>query len=162
MSKDIEISFEWSRELAIKASKMYYEYDMRNSAKRYIGWLFVALTQFGMVGALKHDSFGLLYISTFLVLYWYYGRWYIRKFMIDRYYNRVDLDRRDVVFYLRDDGLHSEDNLISWNEIFKVVRFDSDVLIHTSTNTLFFQRASFKSYDDLEKFLEIMRDKGKM
>jgi len=50
MSKVVEINFNWSQELALKASKLYYDYDMKNSNKRYIGWFFVALVQFGIVG----------------------------------------------------------------------------------------------------------------
>jgi hypothetical protein len=61
MSKKIEIAFKWDKDSALQASKLYYDYDMKNSSKRYIGWFFVALVQFGIVGALKHDVFGLLY-----------------------------------------------------------------------------------------------------
>ena len=162
MSKAIEINFTWSKELAIKASKLYYDYDMRNSRKRYVGWLFVALTQFGIVGALKHDAYGMLYLSTFLVIYWYYIRWYIRKSMIVKFYNNSNTDNTKVSFTLEDDGLHFDDKVIDFENILKVVKFDDGVLIQTSTNTLFFEKAAFNSVKEMNKFISIMREKGKI
>ncbi|NPA59291.1 MAG: hypothetical protein GXO30_02330 [Epsilonproteobacteria bacterium] len=162
MSKPIEINFTWSKELALKASKLYYDYDMKASSKRYVGWLFVAMMQFGVVGALKHDSFGLLFISTFLVLYWYYGRWYLRKGMIEKYYDKSKLDATDVKFILKDEGLYYDENLIDWNDIEKVIKFDDGVLLQTTSNTLFFESSSFKSYDEVKTFLKLMKNKGKV
>jgi len=159
MSKEIVIRFKWSKELAIKASKHYYDWDMKNSAKRYIGWFFIALTQFAIVGALKHNAFGLLYISTFFVLYWYYGRWYLRKKMIERFYNSSNIKDKDVEFILKDGELFFENEKI---DILKVLKFDDGVMLQTSINPLFFAKDSFKNFDDFQTFLEVMRDKGKL
>jgi hypothetical protein len=162
MSKPIEIKFTWSKDLAIKASKLYYDYDMKASSKRYVGWLFVAMMQFGVVGALKHDVFGLLFISTFLVLYWYYGRWYVRKGMIEKYYDKSNLDATEVRFLLKDDGLYYDEELIDWDNIEKVIKFDDGVLLQTTSNTLFFETSAFESYDEVQRFLKLMKNKGKM
>jgi len=162
MSKGVEVKFTWSKDLAIKASKLYYDYDMRTSSKKYVGWLFIALMQFGVVGALKHDSFGLLFVSTFFVVYWYYIRWFVRKRMIIKFYDKSGLDARDVVFVLEDDGLHYNDSVIDWDNIFKVVKFDDGILIQTIDSTLFFQRESFKSYKDVQRFMEMMKNRDKV
>jgi hypothetical protein len=162
MSKPIEIKFTWSKDLAIKASKLYYDYDMKASSKRYIGWLFVAMMQFGVVGALKHDVFGLLFISTFLVLYWYYGRWYLRKGMIEKYYDKSNLDATEVKFLLKDDGLYYDEELIDWDNIEKVIKFDDGVLLQTTSNTLFFETSAFESYNEVQRFLKLMKNKGKV
>jgi len=162
MSKSVEVKFTWSKDLAIKASKLYYDYDMRTSSKKYVGWLFIALMQFGVVGALKHDSFGLLFVSTFFVVYWYYIRWFVRKRMIIKFYDKSGLDARDVVFVLEDDGLHYNDTLIDWDSISKVVKFDDGILIQTTDSTLFFQRESFKSYKDVQRFMEMMKKRDKV
>ncbi len=162
MSKNIEINFTWSKKLAIKASKLYYDYDMRNSRKRYVGWLFVALTQFGIVGALKHDSYAMLFVSTFLVVYWYYIRWYVRKSMIVKFYNKSDIDNSDVTFILKDDGLHYNETTIDFENILKVIKFDDGLLLQSSSNTLFFEKSAFKSSKEMNKFLSIMREKGKV
>ena len=162
MSKSVEIKFTWSRDLAIKASKLYYNWDMKASGKKYVGWLFIAMMQFGVVGALKHDSFGILFVSTFLVIYWYYIRWFLRERMIVKFYEKSSLDAKDVVFVLQDDGLHYDDTVIDWGYISKVVKFDDGILIQTIDSTLFFQREAFKSYKDVQRFMQMMKDKGKV
>ena len=162
MSKSIEVKFTWSKDLAIKASKLYYDWDMKSSGKKYVGWIFIAMMQFGVVGALKHDSFGILFISTFLVIYWYYIRWFVRKRMIVKFYEKSGLDDTNVVFVLQDDGLHYDDTVIDWDNIYKVVKFDDGILIQTMDSTLFFQRESFKSYKDVQRFMEMMKNRDKV
>ena len=162
MSKKIEVSYIWSKELALKASKLYYDYDMRHSSKRYIGWLFVALTQFAIVGALKHDAYGLLYIATFLVFYWYYGRWYLRQRMMQRYYAKNSTDGKKIDFTLDEEGLHYEEQLVSWDDIIKIIKFDDGILIQTNNSTLFFQNEFFASSKDRVHFVELAKKKGKV
>ena len=162
MSKEIKVHFTWSRELAIEASKKFYDYDMRHSHKRYLGWLFVALTQFAIVGALKHDSYGLLYLSTFLVAYWYYGRWYVRKLILEKFYDKQNLDNTEAEFTLKEDGLYSHGVLTPWDKVFRVIKFDDGVLLQIESNTLFFKRDSFASYEDMQSFLEMMKERGKL
>jgi len=163
MSKNINISFIYTKELAIKASKLFYDYDMKNSSKRYIGWLFIALMQFGVVGALKHDSFGVLFVSTFLVIYWYYIRWYIRKNMIIKYYEKhIKNSEQESHFVLNEDGLKSQEAIIGWDDIKKAIKIDDGVLLQTSTNTLFFQKSAFDSYEDMQEFLENMKKREKV
>ena len=162
MSKSISIKFQWSKELAIKASKLYYNYDMKHSSKRYVGWLFVAFVQFGIVGALKHDSFGLLYLSTFLVIYWYYGRWYLRKLMIEKYYDKLNVTTQDMIFTLKNGKFYNKDQEISWSDILKVIEFDDGILLQTNTNTLFFEKDAFDSKNSLKAFLKCMKEKGKI
>ena len=162
MSKNIEISFTWSKELAIQASKKFYDYDMRHSNKRYIGWLFVALIQFALVGAFKHDSYGMLYLSTSLGVYWYYGRWYLRKKMLEKYYEKQNLNNTQAHFTLKEDGLYSQEQLIAWDDIFKVIKLEDGVLVQIQNNTLFFQRDAFVSFEDMQSFLDQMKERGKL
>jgi len=162
MFKPISIKFTWTKALAVKASKLYYDYDMRHSTKRYVGWLFIALTQFGIVGALKHDAYGILLISTFLVIYWYYVRWYLRKAMIIKYYDKSVHAGKKIEFILEGDGLHHDDQHITWDEIVKVIKFDDGVLLQTQDNTLFFNKEAFSSYDEFQRFISLMKEKGKM
>ena len=161
MFKNIEIKSTYTKELALKASKLFYDWDMRNSSKRYIGWIFIAMMQFGVVGALKHDSFGILFVSTFLVIYWYYGRWYLRKVMIEKFYNKSYQDTQEILFILKDDGLHYDSELMDWDSIENVIQLDGGVLIHTKNNTLFFEKSSFSSYEDMQTFLLQMKSRDK-
>jgi len=162
MSKGVEVSYVWSKEIALKASKLYYDYDMRNSSKRYIGWFFVALTQFAIVGALKHDVFGLLYVSTFLVAYWYYGRWYLRKRMLEKFYEKNGVEGQKIEFVLDEEGLHFQEQLVPWQHIEKVIKFDDGILIQTNDSTLFFENAFFKSSDDRMRFMELAKANEKV
>jgi hypothetical protein len=157
MSKEIKINFNYTKELALKASKLFYDYDMKNSSKRYVGWLFIAMMQFGVVGALKHNSFGILFISTFLVIYWYYVRWYVRKGLILKYYNKSGLNGRDVTFVLRDNELYFDDQKIE--DIKEVIKLEDGILLQTLTNTLFFDRDSFSKYEDMNEFFLTLKQK---
>lgn len=161
MFKEINIDFRWTKELAIEASKKFYQYDMRHSSKRYIGWFFVALVQFAIVGALKHDSYGLLYLSTFLVVYWYYGRWYLRKMMLEKFYAKQDIDEYQSSFILKEDGLHNGTTLIGWKDIYRVIQLEDGALVQLKGNTLYFKRDSFKSYEDIQTFYTVMKEQGK-
>jgi len=162
MFKNIEITFTWSKDLAIEASKKFYDYDMRHSNKRYIGWLFVALIQFALVGAFKHDSYGMLYLSTFLGAYWYYGRWYLRKQMLKNFYDKQNIDAQKAHFTLKEDGLYQNNHAIPYDEIFKVIKLEDGVLVQVQNNTLYFKRDSFNSYEDLTRFLEQMKEREKL
>jgi hypothetical protein len=162
MSKKIAVNFIWNKELALQMSKLLYDYDMRHSAKRYIGWFFVALVQFGIVGALKHDSYGILYISTFLVFYWYYGRWYLRKRVLHNYYKKNTPTNVEVDFIIDNEGLHQDKNFISWDEIIKIITHKNGILLQTLKDSLFFQNSAFASTDDQKQFLAMAQERGKM
>ncbi len=162
MSKPIEVNFKWNKELALTTSKLYYDYDMRHSNKRYLGWFFVALVQFGIVGALKHDSYGLLYLSTFLVLYWYYGRWYLRKRMLLRFYDKNVPKNVDVHFSIDAEGLHGNNEVILWDDIIKIIQLEEGVLVQSTESALFFQMSAFKNAQERRRFIQIATEKGKI
>ena len=162
ISKSIKINFTWSKELALSASKIYYDWDMKNSRKRYIGWIFIGLVQFGIVGALKHNSYGILTISTFLVAYWYYGRWYLRKNMISKYYDKQNLENTNIIFEVDNNGFKAINTLIDWNDIVKIIKVEDDILVQTITNTLYFQKKSFDSYDDIQELLSLAKEHNKL
>ena len=46
MSNKIKISYNWDEETFINASKAAYDFEMKNSPKRFLGWFFIAMTQF--------------------------------------------------------------------------------------------------------------------
>jgi len=162
MFKPIEVNFKWNKELALTTSKLYYDYDMRHSNKRYLGWFFVALVQFGIVGALKHDSYGLLYLSTFLVGYWYYGRWYMRKRMLLRFYDKNVSKNVDVHFSIDAEGLHGNNEVILWDDIIKIIQLQEGVLVQSTVNALFFEKNAFKNVQERRRFIQMATEKGKI
>ena len=161
MSEKIVFELPWSEALALKASKLYYDYDMRHSAKRYIGWLFVGLVQFGIVGALKHDSYGLLFTSTFLVVYWYYGRWYLRKGMIKRFYkHHSESERLEVVVDAM--GISINGAQITWQDVLKVLTLEEGFVVQTQKGTLFFEKEHFASSSDRASFKSLAKKEEKL
>lgn len=162
MSRSVEVDYTWNKELALKTSKLLYDYDMRHSNKRYIGWLFVGLVQFGIVGALKHDSYGILSISTFLVGYWYYGRWYFRKQMLQRFYEKNTPDNLEVHFKIDSDGIHTKENVISWDDIVKVITLDDGVILQGNGEAFFFENSAFSSKGGKTTLIAMAKERGKL
>jgi len=162
MSSHIELELPWSEAEAMKASKLYYDYDMRHSAKRYIGWLFVAMVQFGIVGALKHDAYGLLFISTFLVAYWYYGRWFLRKGMIRRFYKQHHQDNTHLTMQISQEGVSVNGTLIGWDEVLKVLHLEEGYLLQTEQGTLFIENRYFTNSRDKVLFETWAKEKEKL
>ena len=162
MSKPIKVSFEWNKELALTTSKLYYDYDMRHSNKRYMGWFFVGLVQFGIVGALKHDSYGILFVSTFLVAYWYYGRWYFRKRMLYRFYEKNTPENVEVKFTIDDEGIHTQEKLVSWDEILKVLELEEGIFLQKLDEAYYFENSSFTPRKGKTALLAMAKEKGKI
>ncbi len=162
MSKSIEVSFMWNKELALKTSKLYYDYDMRHSNKRYIGWFFVALVQFGIVGTLKHNSYGILFISTFLVIYWYYGRWYFRKLILQRFYKKNTPKNLEVNFTIDNEGIHTQEKVIEWDTILKVINLEEGVFIQNRDNAYYFENSAFISKKGKTALLAMAKEKEKV
>lgn len=162
MSKPIKVSFKWNKELAFKTSKLYYDYDMRHSNKRYMGWFFVGLVQFGIVGALKHDSYGILFVSTFLVSYWYYGRWFFRRQMLHRFYEKNTPENLEVSFVIDDVALHTQEKLVYWDEILKVIELEEGVFIQKMDEAYYFENSTFTPRKGKMLLLAMAKEKGKI
>ena len=72
MFEPIYIEYTWTKELFLKASKSAYDYELKNSPKRFLGWIFIAMAQFGVVMAMIKGAGGLLILSTIFLIYWYF------------------------------------------------------------------------------------------
>ncbi len=162
MSKSIQINLNWNEEEALKASKLFYDYDMHHSFKRYIGWLFIAMMQFGIVAALKYDSYALLLLSSLLVLYWYYGRWYLRSRLVQKYYQKKGLHPRTLHIRCNEEGISIENVDIVWKDIYTVSDTGSALLIQSREEPLYIPFRAFKSMDDLQECLQLLKTKGKL
>ena len=101
----IKIKYIWSKELALSSARALYEYEFKNSRKRFIGWFFIALVQFGVVGALKHNSYGFLTLGTIGLVYWYGLRWPLRKYFIEKTFEKSPLANSNIDLLIKDDGI---------------------------------------------------------
>ncbi len=156
MSKKIKLVYVWDKEIFLQASKAIYDFNMKHSPKRFLGWFFIALVQFGVVGALKKDIYGLLIVSTFLVVYWYILRWPLRKNILLRGFMASDIKNHKFSIEIDENNLKIDENLIEWQEILEVISLSSGYLLYREDSFLFFPKSAFKSSEDREKFIEML------
>lgn len=162
MSEAIKLQVEWDANKALKASKILYDYDLKHSSKRYIGWLFIALLQFGVVASFKHQDNLLLLISTFLVTYWYFGRWYLRSIFIKKYYKKQNLQKTILLIECDQNGITVQNKRIPWNEVVSVIDTKSILLFQIQDNILSIPYDAFANIDDLSNCTSLLKTKGKL
>ena len=128
----------------------------KNSNKKYIGWFFVALLQFGVVGALKHNSYGFLILSTIGLTYWYGFRWRIREYFIKKTFDKSQLANKQIELLATDDSIVSHDGneQIPYSDIKEYKRIDDAIIIYHKIGTLYIPNSSFISYDEKEAFIQ--------
>lgn len=158
MSKPIEIHYTWSKELFLEASKATYEFELRHSPKRFLGWFFIALTQFGVVGALKKDAYGLLLVSTLLVIYWYALRWPLRKFMIAKTYEAQAEKNHKFLMQAHSDGLEINGTLLPWEDIREAVSLEGGFLLFYAEKFLYIPKGAFVSVEEKDCFSYLAKE----
>lgn len=159
MSRTIELQYIWDLPLALKASQRFYQFEFKHSYRRYLGWFFIALAQFGVVGALKHDSYGILILSTLFLAYWYLLRWEIRKVMVRKHFKGSAHSNQKVRVHIDANGIESNTQQVSWSDIIKVIEVEEGFLIYTLEQSLFIPKKDFASGSDRNDFRELLRDK---
>ena len=157
MSKPVTFSYVWDQETAIKASELFYRYELKHSPKRFLGWFFIAMSQFGVVGALKHDAYGLLVLSTVFLVYWYYLRWIIRKRIALKHFRSSTAAGMTFKITVQKEGILQNDLLLSWDDIDTVVELEEGFLLYTKQGSLFFPREAFESSKIRQHFRTIVK-----
>jgi len=114
MSSAVSLSYVWDKSTYLKASRAAYEYELKASPKRFLGLLFIGLSQFGVVVAFKQETVGLLLISTILVIYWYALRWPMRKIILEKSFDRSNVKDHHFQVKVDKDGVHLDDRLLLW------------------------------------------------
>ena len=158
MSKTIHLEYVWNKETYLQASRAIYDFNMKHSPKRFLGWFFIALTQFGVVGALKKDAYGLLIIATFLVIYWYLLRWPLRRMMLLRGF--MASSTKDHLFKINIDaqGLKIDTNDLQWSEILEVIAWCDGYLLYVGEDFFYFPKNAFVSAEDKELFVSYVKE----
>ena len=157
MFKPINLKYMWDKESFLDASKVAYDYELKHSSKRFLGWLFIAMTQFGVVAAMKKGSIGLLLVSSVLVVYWYFFRWKIRKRLIEKSFDteqkfHVNIDENKITI---------NENHIKWDSILEVVSLEKGFLVFYKNTFLFFPSKAFKDIDEKNAFAQLAKEKAK-
>jgi hypothetical protein len=153
----ININYKWDNNLAIVSAKEIYNYELNKSNKKYIGLIFIAMLQFGVVGALKHDVYGFLVVSTLGLVYWYGLRWPLRKYFINKTFEKSPLSNKTISLVAKDDGIYLDNQLqISYNNINDIVELENGIVIYHQAGTSYFPNSSFDSKKDKEKFIKLL------
>ena len=158
MSK-IKISYIWNEENFNKLFEEAYNYQFKNSPRRYIGWLFIALTQFGVVAAFKKGSVGLLLFSTIMILYWYYIKKLIVKKRAYKEFLNSPLKDKKIKLYVDSSGIEQNGKKLSWSEISKVISIEDDILIVANNKSYYIPSNGFKSIEEKNKFKKLAKER---
>ncbi len=67
-----KIKFKLDKDSFVKASLFTYRYELSKSPKRFLGFIFILMSQFGVVSLLRTGQVGLLLLSSLLLIYWYF------------------------------------------------------------------------------------------
>ena len=160
--KPIEITYIWDKENFEKAFAKSYIHQFKHSARRYVGWFFIALAQFGVVAALKGGSIGLLMLATILILYWYViKKWLVQQRAIKAYENSA-LKNSQIKLYITEDGLKQESTLIPWQEIQGLVPIEDDILLYYKQKAFYIPSNAFTSIEEKSALKGLAKEKGRL
>ena len=160
MSRALVSSYVLDRDNYLSGAKLAYDYELRNSRKRYFGFLIIGLVQFGVVMALKKGAIGLLLISSILLIYWYLLRWPLRKLLLLNVFNKLPLKDEVIAIEFNNEGININKNSILWSDIQRVLLENEGFLLYYHNNYIFIPKKSFDK-DSEEEFLKIIKKKLK-
>ncbi len=161
MSK-IEISYIWDEKNFQRLFNEAYNYQFKNSPRRYIGWLFIAMAQFGVVAALKKGSIALLLFSTILIFYWYFLKKMIVKKRAYREFLHSLLKDKKIKLYADEEGIEQAGVKLSWDEIKEVIPIEDDILIVAGNKSYYIPSNGFKSIEERNSFKKLAKAHGKL
>ena len=160
--KPIEISYTWDRENFEKAFSKSYTHQYKNSARRYVGWFFVAMAQFGVVAALKGGSIGLLMLSSILILYWYViKKWLVHQRAVKAYENSA-LKNRKISLQITQEGIKQDDTFISWEALKGLVPVEDDILLYYKDKAFYIPSSAFRSIEEKSALKSLAKEKGRL
>ena len=165
MSKSIKISYIWNRENVDRLFEASYKYQFNNSAKRFIGWFFIALLQYGVVVALKKDAFAILLFSTIMLFYWYYGKKWITKKRADKSFENSPFKDKKIEMSIDKNGfilISNNNEKWSWDEVQEVITLEDDIMLYKHPNFHYIPSNGFESIEEKSRFKSMVKKYGKL
>jgi len=158
MSSSLNMTYLWDEKTYIDASKHAYTYELKQSHKRFLGWIFIALTQFGVVSVIKGGGVGLLLLSGLLVLYWYILRWQLRKMMLVKSF--ATSPNANQTFYIdaNEKEIHINSTKIMWEDILEAVSLKSGFLLYYDATFIFIPSHAFEDIEDKNTFATLAKE----
>jgi len=166
MSKPVEIRYRWNRENVEKLFDSSYQYLFNHSAKRYIGWLFIAILQFSVVATLKKGSIGILLFSSMVLLYWYYGKKSIARRRVRKSFEASPFKDKTIAIDATDAGLdiQGSEGAIHWDweEIDEVIPLEEAVMIYRHPHFHYIPASGFASLEEKSRFKSMAKRHHKL
>ncbi|BDY13676.1 YcxB family protein [Hydrogenimonas cancrithermarum] len=156
MSESLKLH--WDEATFLEGARLAYTYQMRHTWRRYAGWVFIALTQFGVVGAVSHGAPGLLLVSTLLLLYWYGLRWPLRKAALRRFFEKSPFAGETLHIVAEEEGLCINQRCVPWPEFKRVLAAKEGYLLDMEDSFLYIPKNRFENSDTREAFSSLLRN----
>ena len=161
ISKPLSISYRWDQENFKKAFEKSYAHQYKHSVRRYIGWLFIAMAQFGVVAALKGGSVGLLMLSTLLIFYWYVVKKQLVYRKARKAYGNSPLKDQMIRLKVTEAGIEQEGRLIPWEALRGVVPLEDDILLYYGQEAFYIPSGAFASIEEKSALKSLAKEKGR-
>jgi len=151
-TKPLIIKFKWDKETLINSFDAIYEDEYKNSPRRLIGWILIALSQYGVVAALKKNAFAILIFSTIMLIYWYYGKKLIAKKRALKNFENDPLKDKEIIVKASEKGLEIDGKLWAWDEIDAIDTLEKGFLVILGNKHYFIPTKGFQSFEDISRF----------
>jgi len=165
MSKPIKVSYLWNRENLEKLFEASYKYQFEHSRKRYVGWFFIALMQYGIVVALKKEAFAILLFTTIVLAYWYYGKKWIAKRRAYQSFEESPFKDKKIAMSIDENGFSFDSENSekwSWDEVDEVIALGDDIMIHKYPNFHYIPSNGFASIEEKSRFKSLAKKYGRL
>ena len=165
MSKPIKISYIWNRKNVETLFEASYKYQFEHSRKRYVGWFFIALLQYGIVVAFKKEAFAILLFSTIILFYWYYGKRWIAKRRAEKSFEHSEFKDKKIEMLIDKDGytlLSPHQEKWSWSEVQEVIVLGDDIMLHKYPNFHYIPANGFESIEEKSRFKSLVKQYGRL
>ena len=166
MSEPIRIRYRWDRENVEKLFETSYRYLFEHSARRYIGWFFIALLQFGIVALYKKGAPGLMLFASLALLYWYIGRKELARRRALRSWEHSPFRDQEIVITADTDGLEIDSDVghqtWRWDEVDGVLSLGDDVLLQRGEHLHYLPAAGFGSVEARSAFKSLAKQHGRL
>jgi hypothetical protein len=151
-NSSVDINFKWDKETILNSFEAIYNDEYKNSPRRLIGWILIGMAQFGVVAALKKDSFGLLIFSTIMLIYWFYGKKYIAKKRAIKSFEKDSLKDKDIALKATKEGIEIDNQFWKWEDMDTVEELEKGFLLIKEPKHYFIPSSGFKTFEDKSRF----------
>jgi hypothetical protein len=165
MSNPIHIRYVWNKENVEHLFDASYTYQFNHSAKRFIGWLLIALLQYGVVLAFKKEVFAILLFATIMLVYWYYGKKVIARKRAQRDFEKSEFKDKTIEMNIDESGftlLSPHQEKWGWDEVQEVIALGDDIMLYKHPHFHYIPQKAFASLEEKSRFKSLAKKHHKI